>query len=103
MPLPRAHAHNDYQHERPLLDALDHGFGSIEADIHLINGNLLVAHNRDEAQPDRTLQGLYLDPLRQRIRRSAFSRWYPFGLLLWAPSDIPLVHDGGTETAGSGS
>jgi hypothetical protein len=27
-PLPRAHAHNDYEHERPLLDALDHGFTS---------------------------------------------------------------------------
>ena len=34
-PLLRAHAHNDYEHTRPLLDALECGFGSIEADIHL--------------------------------------------------------------------
>ena len=33
--LPRAHAHNDYMHERPLYDALSHGFGSIEADVFL--------------------------------------------------------------------
>lgn len=69
-PLPRAHAHNDYEHPRPLLDALDHGFGSIEADIHLVDGELLVAHDRDEVQPGRTLEALYLDPLRRRIRQN---------------------------------
>src|SRR5436190_1820266 len=36
--LPNAHAHNDYLHTRPLLDALDQGFCSVEADIHLVNG-----------------------------------------------------------------
>ena len=45
MPLPAAHAHNDYEHARPLLDALDRGFGSIEADIWLVDGALLVAHD----------------------------------------------------------
>ncbi len=32
-PLTRAHAHNDYEHKRPLWDALDRGFGSVGADI----------------------------------------------------------------------
>ena len=41
-PLWRAHAHNDYEHPRPLLDALDHRFGSVEADIYLVDGQLLV-------------------------------------------------------------
>ena len=36
-PLPRAHAHNDYEHPRPLLDALSHGFCSVEADVHLVD------------------------------------------------------------------
>ena len=67
-PLPRAHAHNDYEHERPLLDALDHGFGSVEADVWLVNGALLVAHDLKDAKPERTLQKLYLDPLRERVR-----------------------------------
>lgn len=67
-PLPRAHAHNDYRHPRPLLDALDNGFGSVEADIFLVDGQLLVAHDRDRVQPERTLQALYLDPLRQRFK-----------------------------------
>jgi len=33
IPLARAHAHNDYLHPRPMLDALDAGFTSVEADI----------------------------------------------------------------------
>lgn len=81
----QAHAHNDYLHDRPLLDALDHGFCSVEADIFLIDGELLVAHSRSELSPDRTLRGLYLDPLRQRIQQNAGSvhgDGHPFTLLI---------------------
>ncbi|MEU0373594.1 phosphatidylinositol-specific phospholipase C/glycerophosphodiester phosphodiesterase family protein [Streptomyces sp. NPDC006283] len=67
-PLRRAHAHNDYLHERPLLDALSHGFTSVEADIFLVDGELLVAHEPAELDPARTLRALYLDPLLARVR-----------------------------------
>ena len=67
-PLVRAHAHNDYMHRHPLLDALDNGFCSVEADIFLVDGKLLVAHDLDKTRPDRTLQNLYLDPLRERVK-----------------------------------
>lgn len=67
-PLPRAHAHNDYEHPRPLLDALEQGFCSVEADVHLVGGELLVAHDADETNPDRTLRKLYLHPLLERVR-----------------------------------
>ncbi|MEU9630377.1 phosphatidylinositol-specific phospholipase C/glycerophosphodiester phosphodiesterase family protein [Streptomyces luteogriseus] len=67
-PLWRAHAHNDYEHPRPLLDALDHRFGSVEADIHLVDGQLLVAHGPEDLDPSRTLESLYLDPLAARVR-----------------------------------
>jgi len=67
-PLPRAHAHNDYEHPRPLIDALDHGFCSVEADIWLVEGALLVAHDLKDVHPLRTLQALYLEPLRQRVQ-----------------------------------
>lgn len=70
VPLSRAHAHNDYAHARPLQDALDAGFCSVEADIYLVDGQLLVAHDRDKVSPQRTLQGLYLDPLRERAARN---------------------------------
>ena len=67
-PLTRAHAHNDYEHKRPLLDALDCGFSSVEADIWLVKGQLLVAHTPVDWNTDRTLEKLYLDPLRARIK-----------------------------------
>lgn len=66
--LPAAHAHNDYEHPRPLLDALDQGFGSVEADIHLVDGRLLVGHDKKSLRPERTLAGLYLDPLLARVQ-----------------------------------
>ncbi|MGI8905298.1 MAG: phosphatidylinositol-specific phospholipase C/glycerophosphodiester phosphodiesterase family protein [Candidatus Sumerlaeaceae bacterium] len=66
--LTRAHAHNDYEHTRPLFDALDHGFASVEADVHFVDGNLLVAHERKDARADRSLRSLYLDPLQKRVR-----------------------------------
>ncbi len=69
--LPRAHAHNDYRHDRPLLDALDNGFCSVEADIYLIDGRLLVAHDRIDVRQERTLEKLYLDPLKQRVEERA--------------------------------
>ncbi|MBL9136242.1 MAG: phosphatidylinositol-specific phospholipase C/glycerophosphodiester phosphodiesterase family protein [Verrucomicrobiales bacterium] len=68
IPLERAHAHNDYEHARPLLDALDQGFCSAEADIYLVDGQLLVAHDRPKVKPERTLEALYLEPLRTRVR-----------------------------------
>ncbi|WP_462418445.1 PI-PLC domain-containing protein [Kytococcus sp. Marseille-QA3725] len=60
-PLPQAHAHNDYEHDRPLLDALSHGFTSVEADVWLVDGQLCIGHVAPDC--DRTLQDLYVDPL----------------------------------------
>nr|WP_293835006.1 histidinol-phosphatase [uncultured Arsenicibacter sp.] len=69
-PLPQAHAHNDYEQYRPLFDALEHGFTSVEADVHLINDTLYVAHDRPTfANPAKTLGNLYLQPLTERIKQ----------------------------------
>ena len=77
-PLSRAHAHNDYEHERPLYDALDQGFSSVEADIFLVDDDLYVAHNARDIKPDRTLRLLYLEPLKKRIMKNG-GRVYPNG------------------------
>lgn len=68
--LPFAHAHNDYLHERPLLDALDQGFASVEADVFLIDGELYVAHTFVEVDRSKTLRELYLDPLRKIVEEN---------------------------------
>ena len=83
VPLMRAHAHNDYEHERPLLDALDHGFMSIEVDIFLIDDALLVAHEREEVDPSRTIETLYLEPFRRRIEEN--------GGYVYAGVDAPVI------------
>jgi hypothetical protein len=67
------HAHNDYEHDRPLYDnTLDSGFKSVEADVWLIDGELVVSHDDPRppttAQPKGTLESLYLKPLRKRVR-----------------------------------
>ncbi len=67
-PLAQAHAHNDYEHDRPLFDALEHGFTSVEADVWLVDGELLVAHDLEDAKPGVTLESLYLDPLQDLVR-----------------------------------
>ncbi|WNG56341.1 hypothetical protein F0U59_17405 [Archangium gephyra] len=61
-----AHSHNDYEQDRPLLDALDQGFYSVEADIFFDGGRLSVAHNAWKRSKG-TLQKLYLAPLQARV------------------------------------
>lgn len=78
VPLVHAHAHNDYEHKHPLSDALACGFCSVEADVHLVAGHLLVAHERFQTRPERTLEALYLDPLRERVRKNG-GHVYPGG------------------------
>ncbi|MFJ2112585.1 phosphatidylinositol-specific phospholipase C/glycerophosphodiester phosphodiesterase family protein [Streptomyces sp. NPDC087850] len=90
-PLRRAHAHNDYLHPRPLRDALSHGFTSVEADVFLVDGELLVAHEATELDPARTLRTLYLDPLQELVRanRGSVHRGYrrPVQLLIDIKTD----------------
>ncbi len=59
---PNAHAHNDYEHVRPLKDAVQNGFNSVEADVHLYKGELRVGHDFATDQSP-TLEELYFIPL----------------------------------------
>lgn len=96
-PLQNAHAHNDYEHPRPLFDALAQGFTSVEADVHLIDGALYVYHDRpSNPSPERSLKRLYLEPLAQIVRANA-GRVYPdyqtvFFLMIDIKSDGEQVY-----------
>ena len=69
-PLPRTHAHNDYLHPHPLLDALHHGFVGVEADVFLVGTELRVAHDRQaDWSKVPTLEAAYLTPLAERVKR----------------------------------
>lgn len=74
--LPNAHAHNDYAHERPLCEALSSGFTSIEADVHLVGGELYLGHWLPQISADRSLRALYLNPLHDLMTRQG-GKVYP--------------------------
>src|SRR5436305_12198858 len=65
-----AHSHNDYEQARPFYTAYEAGFGSMEADIFLVNNDLLVAHEQKELALHRTLDSLYLQPLQAAVLKN---------------------------------
>lgn len=58
-----AHSHNDYEQQMPFHQAYNEAFGSIEADIYLVGGKLLVGHDIKDLKETNTLENLYLQPL----------------------------------------
>lgn len=56
-----AHSHNDYQQAKPFSLAYGANFGSMEADIFLVNDSLFVGHVRGDIARHRMLTSLYLD------------------------------------------
>ena len=60
-----AHSHNDYEQRNPFHLAYNEQFGSIEADVHLVGGKLLVGHDNKNLTEQRSLENLYLIPLVQ--------------------------------------
>lgn len=79
--LARAHSHNDYEHPCPLLDALEQGFYSVEADIWLVEGEILVSHNKGAYKG--SLKELYLDPLQDRVNKKGSVHGDGRTFLLW--------------------
>jgi hypothetical protein len=76
----RGHSHNDYQHARPLTDALEQKFYSVEADIWLHQGELLISHWGIMFKG--SLEELYLKPLQKLVdeRGSVYGDGKPFYL-----------------------
>lgn len=88
----RIHSHNDYEQSVPLLKALSFGASSVEADIWLKDGQLLVGHTEKELSKNRTLQSLYLEPLMGIIQANNASSSTPSntnGIFITA-SSLPL-------------
>lgn len=65
----RIFAHNDYEKPVPFNAAYRLNVGYIEADVFLIDGELFVAHTESQVEKSRTLDALYLNPLKAEIIR----------------------------------
>ncbi len=70
-----AHSHNDYEQKTPFYLAYDAHFGSIEADIRAVEGELFVAHNRTELTAAKTLDQLYLQPIVALFKKNSGKAW----------------------------
>ena len=64
------HSHNDYNQKIPFLQAYYAGMGSVEADVFLRNGKLMVAHEQDAINPLNTLDKLYLQPIAELMAKN---------------------------------
>ncbi len=105
MPIPRqdscastaslsAYAHNDYLNREPLHGAIALGYRGVEVDVFLVGGQFLIAHDRDRVDPRRTLEGLYLKPLRDLVARCGrvLSHGQPFLLKLISLDFGKMIH-----------
>jgi hypothetical protein len=68
VPVP-VHSHNDYWRRIPLFEALGSGCISVEADVHLRDDELYVAHTSltVNKSPATTLREMYLVPLQRML------------------------------------
>lgn len=58
------HSHNDYDAKIPFYEAYTKGAGSIEVDIFLEKGVLKVCHDINEVKSAKSIEELYLDPIK---------------------------------------
>ncbi|WP_296703664.1 alkaline phosphatase, partial [Algoriphagus sp.] len=62
------HSHNDYLQNAPFWEAFGAGASSIEVDVILQDGQLMAAHEKESINPSKTIQSLYLDPIREGLK-----------------------------------
>ena len=70
------HSHNDYLRTVPFYQAYAQHVSSIEADVFLKDGKLLVGHDFDTLESDRTFLDLYVQPLVRLFERNGGFAWH---------------------------
>lgn len=64
---PMIHSHNDYLQEIPFWYAYGSDAKSIEIDLVIQDHQLFISHGDDLIDPKRTIESLYLDPLKSAV------------------------------------
>ncbi len=70
-----AHSHNDYEQTKPFYLAYNAHFGSIEADIWAVDGELFIAHARNKITPSWTIDQLYIQPIVELFKKNKGQAW----------------------------
>lgn len=69
------HSHNDYMQTAPFWQAWSQKVGSIEADVFLKDGKLLVGHDYEGLSETMTFESLYVEPLVTVFGRNGGRAW----------------------------
>ena len=69
------HSHNDYNRTVPFYEAYSQHCTSIEADVFLQDGQILVAHNREDVSADKSLREMYMEPIARIFRSNGGRMW----------------------------
>ena len=69
------HSHNDYVRTVPFWEAYSQHCASIEADVFLQDGEILVAHNREDLKADFSLRKVYIEPIVSLFRGNGGHMW----------------------------
>lgn len=89
------HAHNDYEKPHPFVDAYQQRADFIEADVFLVDGKLVVAHERSQIDTAKTLESLYLKPIAALFETNkgyvSPRRDYKFSLVIDVKDDFAVV------------
>ncbi len=88
----RMHAHNDYLHERPLLEALTYGYESIEIDIIRKDSSLIVSHDGHDLETKPNIVDLYIKPLKDYCQDHKLRVWLLIDLKKYDDWTLQLLH-----------
>ena len=69
------HSHNDYNRTAPFWEAYSQHCRSIEADVFLHEGTLLVGHEIEDLKPENSLLRMYVDPIVRTFRANGGRMW----------------------------
>ena len=69
------HSHNDYARTMPFYEAYSQQVYSIEADVFLCDGTLLVGHDLPDLKAEDTFESLYVRPLVELFARNGGRAW----------------------------
>ena len=69
------HSHNDYTQAAPFWQAWSQKVHSIEADVFLTDGGLLVGHDPENLSENLTFEALYVEPIVTVFERNGGHAW----------------------------
>lgn len=78
----KVHVHNDYYQSVPFWTAVSSNADAIEVDVILKDNTLFVAHSVSEIEKEKTLESLYLQPLKIAIKSKYVATKKPLQLLI---------------------